>query len=201
MFYETKKKDHGLPYNPFKAIVAPRPIGWISTLSGEGVPNLAPYSFFNGISDSPEMVMFASDGWKDSANNIKETGEFVCNYASYSMLDEMNASSAPVPNDINEFDLAQIETAPSNLVAVPRVKKSPACLECKLNQFVELNPISGEKSDYLLVIGEVVGVHIDEDYLTDGRFDVQKADPYTRLGYKDYGRLGELFSLERPFGQ
>ncbi|MCC0021389.1 MAG: flavin reductase family protein [Nitratireductor sp.] len=199
MFYETAKRDHGLPHDPFKAIVAPRPIGWISTLSARGEPNLAPYSFFNAISSSPDMVCFSSqNGTKDSISNIRETGEFVCNFAGEKQLDAMNASSASAPHGVNEFEIAGLEPLPCNLVSPSRVGGAPAALECRMTRIVDLSADGGPEGAYHLVIGEVIGIHIDEQYLTDGIFDLQKALPVTRLGYRDYSRLGEMFVLDRP---
>jgi flavin reductase (DIM6/NTAB) family NADH-FMN oxidoreductase RutF len=198
VFYEPEKRDQRLPHNPFKALVAPRPIGWISTLSGQGVANLAPYSYFNAVSSGPDMVMFSSQGWKDSIENIASTGEFVCNYVSENMLDAMNASSVSAPPGIDEFTIAGLQKAPSNLVKTPRVEGAAAALECRKTQIIELTDIEGKPANHFMVIGQVVGVHIDEAYITDGRFDVEKARPLTRLGYHDYQYFGELFELQRP---
>jgi flavin reductase (DIM6/NTAB) family NADH-FMN oxidoreductase RutF len=198
MFYKADE-PHGLPYNPFKAIVAPRPIGWISTLDGEGVPNLAPYSFFNGVCDTPPILMFSSGGMKDSAANVEATGEFTFNYVSRSMKDEMNISSAPHPAGVNEFDKAGLEMAPGETVACPRVAGAAAALECKLLEIVNPTILDGSKAPYFLILGQVTGVHIDDSMITaEGRFDTMKADPILRSGYHDYVCLDELFELVRP---
>ena len=197
MFYTTDG-PHGLPFNPFKAIVAPRPIGWISSLSSGGVANLAPYSYFNAVHDAPPMVMFSSTGWKDTVSNVEATGEFVCNYVSASFADAMNATSGPVPAGESEFDVAGLEREPSRTVAVPRVKGTPVALECKLLRVVPLEAAGGEAVGSHVVLGQVTGVFIDDAYIADGRFDCEKANPIMRMGYKDYSRLGEMFAMERP---
>ena len=200
MFYRPGIDPHGLPHNPFKAMVSPRPIGWISSMDSEGRVNLAPYSFFNALSDDPPLVMFSSTGtkpdrdWgKDSVSNIRETGEFVHNVVGLGMKDAMNQSSGPWEADVDEFDKAGLEKAPCELVAAPRVKDAPASLECKLWKIIELPGPSN-----IMVIGEVVGVHIDERVLKDGIFDVLAYNPMSRLGYRDYAAVTELFSLNRP---
>ncbi|MEP0944355.1 MAG: flavin reductase family protein [Rhizobiaceae bacterium] len=198
MFYKADE-PHGLPYNPFKAIVAPRPIGWISTLNAEGVPNLAPYSFFNGVCDTPPILMFSSGGMKDSAANVEATGEFTFNYVSRSMKDEMNISSAPHPAGVNEFEKAGLEMAPGETVACPRVAGVAAALECKLLEIVNPTILDGSKAPYFLILGQVTGIHIDDAMITEsGRFDTMKADPILRSGYHDYVCLDELFELIRP---
>ncbi|MBN9671048.1 flavin reductase family protein [Roseibium aggregatum] len=198
MFYETETNDHGLPHNPFKAIVAPRPIGWISSVDREGRPNLAPYSFFNCVADRPPVVMFSSSGYKDSAANIDATGEFVCNMASYSLKDEMNQSSAAVPSGESEFELAGLEMAPSRLVKVPRVAKAVTALECKHLQTLRLKTLKGDETDNYVIFGQVVGVHIDDSIIVDGRVDVTVYKPLSRLGYMDYAVVTEVFEMGRP---
>lgn len=198
MFYDTARRDHGLPFDPFKALVAPRPIGWISTLSADGIANLAPYSFFNAVASRPDMVMFSSDGWKDSIRNIRDTGEFVCNLVSEALTDAMNQSSASVAPDVDEFRLAGLETAPSALVRPPRVAAAPAALECRLSEIVELKRADGAATGHVMAIGEVVGIHIDDAFIRDGRFDIAAVRPVARLGYRDYVRFGEMFELSRP---
>lgn len=200
MYYRPGIDPHGLPHNPFKAMVTPRPIGWISTLDKDGRANLAPYSYFNALSDAPPMVMFSSsgqkadrDGTKDSVANILETGEFVCNIASYALRDAMNTSSGNYPSGEDEFDLAGLEKAPCNIVAVPRVAAAPGALECKLWKTVDL---IAENS--VMVIGEVVGIHIDDTILDDGIFDITRYQPLTRLGYMDYSSINDVFALARP---
>jgi flavin reductase (DIM6/NTAB) family NADH-FMN oxidoreductase RutF len=183
-FYEPST-GHGLPHDPFKAIVAPRPIGWISTLSASGIPNLAPYSFFNAVCDTPPIIAFSSSGPKDSLTNAEATGEFVWNMATRALAEAMNASSAPVPPETDEFTLAGLETAPSRIVTPPRVLASPASLECRLLQVVKLHDLDGQPAAYQLVIGQVVGVHINRTFLRDGLFDTGAAHPIMRAGYRD----------------
>jgi len=197
MFYRPAD-GHPLPHNPFNALITPRPIGWISTVSAEGVANLAPYSFFNAIGGMPPMVMFSSEGVKDSVRNASASGEFVCNYVSRDLEDEMNASSIPAPQGISEFEHCGIQSAPCELVSVPRVAKSYAVLECKVTGIIETRTVDGEKTGAVVVMGQVVGVHIDERVIKDGRFDVTLADPVTRLGYLDFGLTHELHEMPRP---
>ncbi len=144
MFYETAKRNHGLPHDPFKAIVAPRPIGWITTMSGKGEINLAPYSFFNGVSTFPPVVMFSSEGHKDSVTNAQETREFVCNLATWDLRAQMNVTSATFPHGVNEMEQAGLKSAPSVLVKPPRVAASPCALECKVTQIVRLEYLPGD---------------------------------------------------------
>ena len=198
MFYETEKNDHGLPHNPFKAIVAPRPIGWISTVDKDGNPNLAPYSFFNAVCDTPPIVMFSSSGYKDSVSNIDATGEFVCNMASFGLKDEMNQSSAAVAHGVSEFDLAGLEMAASQLVKAPRVAKAVTALECKHLQTQRLKTLTGGETDNYVVFGQVVGIHIDDSILVDGMVDVTLYKPLSRLGYMDYASVTEVFQMGRP---
>jgi len=198
MFYEPPKGDHNLPFSPFKALVAPRPIGWISTLSKNGVANLAPYSFFNAVASAPDMVMFSSQEWKDSIENINNTGEFVCNYVSAEMTDAMNASSVSAPHEVDEFEIAGLAKAQSKTVNPPRIEGIPAALECRMTQIIDLKDVEGNSSNHFMVIGQVLGIYIDDAYITNGRFDVAKARPLTRLGYMDYQHFGEIFELARP---
>ncbi len=198
MFYEPSKNNHGLSHSPFKALVAPRPIGWISTVSRAGIPNLAPYSYFNAVSSGPDMVMFSSQEWKDSIQNISDTGEFVCNYVSENMLDAMNQSSVSAPADVNEFELSGLHAAESATVAAPRIAGVVAALECRKTDIIELKDMAGNSAGHFLVLGQVTGIYIDDDFIRDGRFDIQKAKPLTRLGYMDYQKFGETFELFRP---
>ncbi|WP_299820845.1 flavin reductase family protein [uncultured Roseibium sp.] len=198
MFYETEKNDHGLPHNPFKAIVAPRPIGWISTLDKEGRSNLAPYSFFNCVCDRPPIVVFSSTGYKDSVANVDATGEFVCNMASWDLKDEMNVSSAAVPHETSEFGLSGLEMAPSRMIKAPRVAKAVTALECKHLQTLHLKGLDGAETDSYMVMGQVVGVHIDDNVIVDGRVDVTRYKPLSRLGYMDYAVITEVFQMGRP---
>ncbi|MGI9402207.1 MAG: flavin reductase family protein [Rhizobiaceae bacterium] len=198
MFYDTQAHEHGLPHDPFKAIVAPRPIGWISTISAAGHVNLAPYSFFNAISSRPDLVMFSSEGVKDSVKNVRETKEFVANYASHELADEINMTSAPAPHGMNEFQIAGLEEVPSKLVRPPRVAEALAALECKFVQEVELKDIDGNSADSFMIIGQVVGVYIDDRAIKDGKFDVNIARPMARLGYRDYHGPSGYFEMTRP---
>lgn len=201
MFYDAIANTHGLKRDPWKAIIAPRPIGWISTISKDGVVNLAPYSFFNAISDRPHYVCFASDGMKDSARNIEETGEFVCSLATYPLRQQMNTTSAMVPRGVDEFALAGLTAAPSRLVRPPRVKESPAAVECRHWKTIELPAAEpGGRAGYLLVIGLVVGIHIADAFIRDGIVDTAAMQPIGRLGYMDYSstRADTVFSIDRP---
>ena len=197
MFYEPKK-GHPLPHNPSKAIVSPRPIGWISTISPQGVANLAPYSFFNIISDKPFSVMFSSETPKDSAGNAAATGEFVVNLASRDLAEKINKSSIDAPSEIDEFDYAGLETAPSVMVKPLRVAAAHAALECKVSMAFHPKDAEGNEMQAFVVIGEVVGVHIDDRFIRDGRFDASLAGNLARLGYFDYLAVGELFEMRRP---
>jgi len=197
MFYEPNK-GHPFPHNPSKAIVAPRPIGWISTLSAQGVPNLGPYSFFNMISDRPFSVMFASDTPKDSAHNAVATGEFVVNLASRDLAEKVNASSIDAPPEVNEFEHAGVEMAPCVIVKAPRVAAAHAALECKVSMAFHPKDAAGNEMETFIVMGEVVGVHIDDRVIRDGRFDASLAGNLARLGYFDYLAVDELFEMRRP---
>jgi len=199
-FYEPQD-GHRLPHDPLNAIVAPRPIGWISTVSESGSRNLAPYSFFNLINYRPPLLAFSSMGWKDSVANIRATGEFVWNLVTRDLGEVMNATSASVPPDVDEFTLAGIEAVPSRLVRPPRVAASPAAFECKMTQLVELQTKEGRQLDQWLVIGEAVGIHIDTAMLEDGIYQTARARPITRGGGPaDYFEIGEeaLFRMRRP---
>src|SRR6185437_6491641 len=171
MFYDTRDGSRPLKHDPFKAIVAPRPIGWITSISANGELNLAPYSYFNGVLSRPNLVMFSSEGFKDSVANIRETGEFVCSLATWDLREAMNATSAPVPHGVNEMVHAGLEPAPSRLVKPPRVKASPCALECKRIKIVTLEAIDGKPVDCHVVFGQVVGVHIDDRFIVDGALD------------------------------
>ncbi len=199
-FYEPAN-GHGLPHDPLNAIVAPRPIGWISSISADGVRNLAPYSFFNLLCYKPPLVGFSSMGWKDSVANIKETGAFVWNLATRDLAEAMNASSATLPPDADEFAAAGIEAAASRLVAPLRVAASPVAFECRLTQLVQLHGKEGKPLDQWLVIGEAVGIHIDRALLEDGIYQTARARPISRGGGPaDYFETREdaLFRLRRP---
>ena len=202
MFYEPRH-GHGLPHDPFKACVAPRPIGWISTLSASGVANLAPFSYFNAVLDFPPTVMFSASGphregpLKDTARNAIETGEFVYNIATWDLREKMNVSSSAVGRDVDEFELAGLEKAPSLLVKPPRVAASPIQLECRTVHTLSL-PCSRVGMENRVVFGEVVGVHIDEAVLVAGQIDLTLVRPIARCGYQDFALVEALFSMPRP---
>lgn len=197
MYYETKN-PHGLAFDPFKAIIAPRPIGWISTLDMQGNPNLAPYSFFNGLSSSPPMLMFSSETLKDSARNARDTGEFSFSLATVALQKEMNISSDTVPLHENEYVNAKLDMAKCEQIAAPRVAHSPAAMECVTLSCTELIDRHNKPTDIFMVIGQVVGVYINDDYIVDGRFDTAAANPLARCGYRDYAGVSEVFELMRP---
>jgi len=197
VFYETGENKHGLPHDPFKALIAPRPIGWISSLDPGGVVNLAPYSFFNAVSDCPHYVMFSSRGRKDSVRNIEATGEFVCSLATYELKDQMNKTSAMVGPEIDEMALAGLTPAPCKLVKPPRVAESPAAFECKYYKTLSLPGLDGAEGN-LVVVGEVIGIHIDDAAIADGRVDSARLRPIARLGYMDYAVVDAVFSMDRP---
>lgn len=211
MFYETSSqsreyfKTFGLSFNPFKALVVPRPIGWVSSIDGDGIANLAPFSYFNAVSSDPPMVYFAANGTheadggeKDTLRNVRETGEFVCNLATFALQRQMNDSATPAPRWIDEFDAAGVKKLPSRLVKVPRVAESPVHFECKLFQLVELPVDPKNKKRNVIAIGHVLGVHIDDALVVDGRVDILKARPIARLGYLDYTVVESKFALDRP---
>lgn len=200
MFYETATNAHGLPHDPFKAIVTPRPIGWITSMSARGEVNLSPYSFFNAVSEKPHMVAFSSSGRKDAVTFIEETKEFVCNLATYDLREQMNATSAVLPRGENEMVHAGLAAAPSRLVKPPRVADARAALECKWLQTVPLVPLEGGDPTYFLVIGQVVGVYIDDRFIVDGLVDTAAMRPIARSGYRDYfvATPETKFSIKRP---
>ncbi len=198
LFYTTDTNEHGLPHDPFKAIVSPRPIGWISTRSRDGAVNLAPYSFFNAISDRPKLVMFSSAGMKDSASFAIESGEFVANLATRALAEKLNKSSAPARRGVSEFAFSGLTEAPCRIVAAPRVAESPAALECRVTQSFRPERLNGKVSDNTVVIGEVVAIHIDEAILKDGMINMALAAPLARLGYLDYSVSDQVFQMRRP---
>ncbi|MBV5264103.1 flavin reductase family protein [Pinisolibacter aquiterrae] len=200
MFYATAEGHPGLPHDPFKAIVAPRPIGWISTIDETGMHNLAPYSFFSAIASKPPMVLFSSEGWKDTVAACAQTGEFVVNLATYDLKDAMNASSAPLARDRSEFPHAGLTPAPCRLVRAPRVLEAAASLECKVLEIFSPKTLDGEPIENHMVIGQVVGVHIAERCLTDGRFDMVKAGTIARCGWDEYLGMDGVFRMGRPKG-
>ncbi len=198
MFYDALSNTHGLAHDPFKALVAPRPIGWICTLSQSGIVNLAPYSFFNAIASNPHYVMFSSAGRKDSTRNAEETGAFVCSLATFDLKDQVNATSRPVAPDVDEMELAGLTPAPSRLVAPPRVKESPVAFECEYFQTIELPSQNGSQDTFFMVIGRVLGIYIDDAAIVDGMVDITRLRPIARLGYQDYAVVDSVFQLIRP---
>lgn len=199
MFYRPED-GHGLPHNPFNALITPRPIGWISSRAADGSNNLAPYSFFNGVAYTPPQVMFASTGTKtdqpgtkDSLANIEETGVFCVNIVAYEMRDAMNASSEMLPKEVDEFAHAGLTAAECDTINCPRVEGAPAALECKLTQIVTLPGAANR-----VAFGEVTGIHLRDDCLRDGIFDVTTFQPLARMGYRDYTVVRDVFSLSRP---
>ncbi len=200
MFYKPGTKDHGLPHNPFKAMVSPRPIAWISSLDAQGRSNLAPYSFFNAFADDPPILAYGSgrdklgvDEGKDTLSNIRTSGEFVVNVVSHAMVDAMNTSAQHFLAGVDEFERAGVTKADCETVAAPRVAQAPASFECKLFKIVDL---PGGRN--FMVIGEVTGIHMDETLVRDGLFDVTAYQPVARLGYRDFSKVSEVFELIRP---
>ncbi len=191
MFYRPAD-GHGLPHNPFNAIVTPRPIGWLSTTGSMG-DNLAPYSFFNAVAYSPPQVMFASTGIKDSLLNIRETGVFAVNIVEEAMLHRMSETSAPLPRDTDEFTLAGVDRLPCTTIRCPRVADAPAVLECVVTQDIAL-----KGRDNILIVAEVTGIHLRDDCLVNGRFDVTRFHPVARMGYRDYALVREVIEVPRP---
>jgi flavin reductase (DIM6/NTAB) family NADH-FMN oxidoreductase RutF len=200
MFYDALANDHGLRHNPMKALVAPRPIGWISTVSAAGELNLSPYSFFNLMGEDPFIVAFSSTRMKHASTFAEETGEFVCNLATWDLRDAMNASSAPLPRGHSEFDHAGLEVAPSRLVRPPRVAATPVALECKWLQTVRPTTIDGAETQAFIVLGQVVGVHIDDGFIKDGMVDTAAMRPIMRGGYQEYfvATPETKFAMKRP---
>lgn len=200
IFYEPRN-GHGLPHDPFNAIVGPRPIGWVSTKSASGILNLAPYSFFNAFNYVPPIIGFSSVGSKDSLRNVQETGEFVWNLVTLPLAEAMNKTCAPVPPEVNEFELAGLTPQASNIVQVPRVLESPVAFECRCSQIIQLQGHDQQKVNAWIVFGEVVGIHIDERLLKDGIYDTASAQHVMRGGGPaDYFSVGpeNLFRMTRP---
>jgi len=205
VFYEPDKRNHGLRYNPFKALVVPRPIGWISSVDLEGRPNLAPYSMFNAVASEPPCVMFASSlreggDAKDSRYCAEATGDFVVNLATYEWRAEINTTSATLPRGESEHEAAGLELIPSRLVKAPSVKCSPVHLECVFLRSIEL-PSNKPDAGNFVTFGRVVGVYIDDSLIVDGRVDIRRARPIARLGYMDYAVVDEIFEMIAPSRQ
>ena len=201
MYYDCIENKHGLKHDPFKALIAPRPIGWIATISGDNTLNLAPYSFFNAVAANPNYVMFSSVERKDSLRNIEQNGEFTCSLSTWDTRDGMNVSSAPVDYLADEFALANLETAPSQFVAPPRVARAPAALECKHWKTINLPDVApGSDDGHFMIIGQVVGIYIDDKFIQDGIVNTAEMRPLARMGYMDYGVITPetTFVMQRP---
>ena len=203
MFYDTEVNDHGLPFNPFKSCIVPRPIGWITSFNKSGILNLAPYSYFNAIADIPPMIMFSSTskhhdgGIKDTLKNVEETKEFVVNIATWDLRDAMNMTSANFDRGISEVEMTDLETLPSSIVKPPRIKGSPIHLECVYHQSVQL-PVIDDQHTNRMIIARVVGIHIEDSIIVDGKIDIAKFKPVARLGYSEYASIENKFIMKRP---
>jgi flavin reductase (DIM6/NTAB) family NADH-FMN oxidoreductase RutF len=201
IFFEPHKRDRDLlRFDPFKAMISPRPVGWIASRDRGGRVNLAPYSFFNAFSGEPPLVGFCSEGLKDSASFALDSGEFVWNMATYDLREKMNMTSAPLERGSSEFNHAGLETAECVLVKAPRVAASPCALECKVTQHVRLNDKDGALTERYLVLGQVIGLHVDERFIRDGIIDILAMKPIARCGYQDYTSVDRLFPIRRPEG-
>ncbi|MGI2032070.1 flavin reductase family protein [Rhizobium panacihumi] len=199
MFYSTDENRHGLAHDPFKAIVSPRPIGWIGTKGRDGSLNLSPYSFFNAICDNPKLVMFSSSSPKDSLRNARETGVFTASLASRHLAEQMNASSISVEYGVDEFAIAGLAAKAGTLVDAPFVAEAYAALECRVTEIIEPKTIDGGKAEAIIVFGQVVGIHLSEEILREGRVDMGIARPLGRMGYRDYADSGaDVFEMTRP---
>jgi flavin reductase (DIM6/NTAB) family NADH-FMN oxidoreductase RutF len=199
--YYEPVNGHGLRHDPFNAIIAPRPIGWISSRDAKGNVNLAPYSFFNAFAYTPPIIGFSSTSWKDSAANIQDTGEFVWNLATMDLAQQMNATAAHVAHDVSEFKISGLTAVPSKLINVPRVAESPVSFECRLSQIIQLQGADGNKAQAWLTLGEVVAVHIDKAFIRDGVYQTAMARPIVRAGRKgDYFEIKpeNMFEMKRP---
>ena len=201
LHYYEPRNGHGLRHDPFNAIIAPRPIGWISSRDAKGNLNLAPYSFFNGFCYKPPIIGFSSTSWKDSVANMQETGEFVWNLATMDLAQKMNATAAHVAHEVSEFAISGLTPAPCKIVKAPRVAESPVSFECKVAQIVQLQGADGVKANAWLTLGEVVAVHIDRAMIKDGVYQTALARPIVRAGRKgDYFviRQDAMFEMTRP---
>jgi flavin reductase (DIM6/NTAB) family NADH-FMN oxidoreductase RutF len=200
MYYDALENKHGLKHDPWKALAVPRPIGWVSSMSRDGIVNLAPYSFFNAVADRPHYVVLGSGGRKDSLRNIEDSGEFVCNVATYDLREHMNMTSATVPYGVDEFKIGKLTAAPCRQVKAPRIKEAAASFECRLHQVMPLPGAGKYQQSYFLAIGLVVGIHIDDRYIKDGLIDTAAMKPIARLGYMDYAVVSadNMFAMNRP---
>lgn len=202
MFYDTTSNNHDLPYNPLKGCIVPRPIGWITSMDQEGIVNLAPYSYFNAICDKPPMIMFSSSNKehgqkKDTLRNIESTKEFVVNIATYGQRDFVNLSSSPLPHGMSEIERFKIETVPSTIVKPPRVKDSCIHLECRYVKTVDLD-FDEHSTSSKMAIGHIVGVHIRDDLIVNGKVDLSSSQVIARLGYDEYTIIERIFKMSRP---
>ena len=201
LFFEPHNRDRTLfPHDPFKAMIVPRPIGWVSTMNAAGKVNLAPYSFFNAFSSWPMIVGFCSEGEKDSSTFALETGEFTWSMATFPLQQQMNATSAPLARGESEFQHSGLEPAPCRLVKPPRVAASPAALECKVTQTLKLQALGNAEMSRTLVLGQVIGIHVDMRFVKQGRLDAVAMQPIARCGYDEYTVIERVFSLARPEG-
>ena len=197
MFYDAIENKHGFPNDPFKALVAPRPIGWISTVSAKGIANLAPYSFFNAMAERPFYVVFGSNRRKHTLSNIEATAEFAVNLATWELREAVNASSARVADEVDEFELAGLEKAQCRIIKCPRVAASPAAFECRMFKIIDLPGDNGAAEDFLTV-GRVVGIHIEDRFIADGRVNTAAMKLIARLGYSEYATVSEAWRMRRP---
>ncbi|MCC6209950.1 MAG: flavin reductase family protein [Burkholderiales bacterium] len=201
MFFEPESRDRGLlPWDPFKGVVVPRPIGWVSSVNKAGQVNLAPYSFFNGVLSRPRIVSFCSETEKDAAAFAIESGEFAWSMATWALREQMNATSAGLPRGESEFAYAGLATAPCRLIRAPRVADSPAAMECRVTQVLRVRDLEGGETGGVVVYGQVIGMHLDERYLKAGRFDLAAARPIARCGYDEYAVIEQVFTMTRPEG-
>lgn len=199
IFFEPEQRDRALmPHDPFKGLVVPRPIGWISSANRAGQVNLAPYSYFNGVLSRPRIVAFCSETEKDAAAFAIESGEFAWSMATWELRDKMNATSEGLPRGQSEFVYAGLATAPCRLVRAPRVADSPAAMECKVTQVVRVLDADGKETGGVVVYGQVIGIHLDERCLKNGRFDLAAVRPIARCGYDEYAVVDGVFSMKRP---
>jgi len=198
-FFEPESRDKKLfPWDPFKGVVVPRPIGWISSMSKAGQVNLAPYSFFNGVQSRPRIVSFCSETEKDAAAFAIESGEFAWSMATWNLRDKMNMTSEGLPRGRSEFDYAGLATAPCRLIKAPRVADSPAAMECKVTQVLRVKDADGKETGGIVVYGQVIGMHIDERFMKNGRFDLGAVRPIARCGYDEYTVVEKVFAMTRP---
>jgi len=201
MFFEPESRDRKVfPWDPFKGVVVPRPIGWISSMDQVGRVNLAPYSYFNGVLSRPRIVSFCSESEKDAAAFAIESGEFAWSMATWDLREQMNLTSAGLPRGESEFAHAGLATAPCRLIRPPRVAASPAAMECRVTQVLRVTDAGGRETGGVVVFGQVVGMHIDERFMKNGRFDLAAVRPIARCGYDEYTVVERIFAMERPAG-